>query len=241
MLTSVNLQRKNLDKKMVNLFLKAKHWQLFLLMFGIPIFLQMLLIGTTISEAVETENPLAVFRMMKWFPIILIPTMLISLGWMLSVGVGLQKHLPQYVNMKTFWLKFLLGFVGVYVTVITIFMNSLANDLTTHYLEQTSPEVTILSWVGILIPLHIISVVAMFYAMYFNAKSLRSIMLGKEAQSDKYLGYFFLFWFSFVGVWIMQPTINEIVEGTYQPKNNQSNNKSVNPSGNVTEERDLLD
>jgi hypothetical protein len=42
---------------MINRFLKAKHWQLFLLTFGVPLISQIILMGSLISNFTVETNP----------------------------------------------------------------------------------------------------------------------------------------------------------------------------------------
>lgn len=41
---------------MINAFLKAKHWQLFVLIFGIPMVLQFVMVGIIISNLATQSN-----------------------------------------------------------------------------------------------------------------------------------------------------------------------------------------
>ena len=52
---------------MINRFLKAKHWQLFTLMFGIPIVFQIVMLGILFSH-IDHEtppDPTQIFNVMK--------------------------------------------------------------------------------------------------------------------------------------------------------------------------------
>lgn len=73
--------------------------------------------------------------------------------------------------------------------------------------------------------LQLFMVFCTIFVFYFNAKVYKSIELGYKAEFSDYIGQFFLFWFSFVGVWIMQPTINKVWEGSFErPEIDQVNN-----------------
>lgn len=74
------------DKKqneMIDKFLKAKHLQLFTLMFGLPIVFQIIMMGSIFSSINLDENPYPseFFNIMKFFPIIMILYMGIFFGW----------------------------------------------------------------------------------------------------------------------------------------------------------------
>lgn len=228
---------------MINIFLRAKHWQLFLAIFAIPFVFQMFFVGSVMAKAVVNENPEEVFSMFSWFPVIMIIYMFGLFGWIWSVGVGLQKYLPEGVTMKTGRLKIFLGIAITYFILFSFWIayafNYVADDVV-QYQEggrQAPPDLSFLKWIAVIIPMHFFSMFAIFYSFYFNAKTLRSIELGRKAKTDDYLGQFFLFWFWFVGIWIMQPTINKIVNGTLD-RPQQKNSKTTRD---VSNDPDLLD
>jgi hypothetical protein len=50
-----------------------------------------------------------------------------------------------------------------------------------------------------------------FYALYFNAKALKAVEWQKKVTLSDYVGDFFLIWFFPIGLWFIQPRINNIV------------------------------
>lgn len=62
----------------------------------------------------------------------------------------------------------------------------------------------------IMLPLHFLAIFCIFYCYQFSAKTLKSIELGRRATTEEYIGEFFMFWFNFIGVWIMQPRITNV-------------------------------
>ena len=69
----------------------------------------------------------------------------------------------------------------------------------------------------LIMPLMLFSTFCMFYCFYYCAKTLKSIELGYEAELGDYIGYFFLFWFNFIGFWIIQPSVNRITSEGWTP------------------------
>ena len=88
---------------MINKFLNAKHWQLFTLMFGIPILLQIVTMISMFANIDSNGNPdpTGMLNMMKIFPIIMLLYVGLFFCWFWSIGIGLQKYLPTDINMKT--------------------------------------------------------------------------------------------------------------------------------------------
>jgi len=86
---------------MIEKFLKAKHWQLFILTFGIPIIFQIIMMVIMFSNLATNSNPdpEKMFKYLKFSPIILVLFMGIFFGWFWSVAIGLQKKVPEKVTM----------------------------------------------------------------------------------------------------------------------------------------------
>lgn len=85
---------------MINWFLKPKHWQLFLLMFGLPIMFEFIMMGSIMSDFVTqpSPDPQEIFSYMKFFPLIMIVFMGAFFGWFWSVAIGLQQKVPANVK-----------------------------------------------------------------------------------------------------------------------------------------------
>jgi hypothetical protein len=59
-------------------------------------------------------------------------------------------------------------------------------------------------------PLHLTSMVGMFYGLWFTAKQFTTYQHGRDVSFLEYSGPFFLFWFSPIGVWFLQPKVNQL-------------------------------
>ncbi len=92
---------------MVDRFLKAKHWQIFLFGVGIPFAVQMALfivLITKLNSVAIAENPVETFftkgiigSYLGIFAISFL-SLFVLYGWMYSIGVGLKKYLPRDVH-----------------------------------------------------------------------------------------------------------------------------------------------
>ena len=118
---------------MTEKFLKAKHWQLFLLTFGIPMMLQFLMVGTIFTNVGTGNNPdpTFIFNYMKFFPIMMIIFTGVFFGWFWSVAVGLQIKVPEDVKMKVKKFKIFFFIPMVYLLFVTLFMGVQLNGLMT--------------------------------------------------------------------------------------------------------------
>ncbi|MFD2892692.1 hypothetical protein ACFS5J_11790 [Flavobacterium chuncheonense] len=193
---------------MITSFLKAKHWQLFTLTTGIPIILYigfMVTIFSQISENPDTANPFEIFNFFKWFPLIMLFILFFHLGWIWSIEYGLQKYVPQNITLKIKRFKILFFIPVIYLLLINTFLFLTFTDFENN-IPPFSPFIMLF-----IIPLHLLSMFCLFHNLYFCAKTIKTIELKREVSFNDYIGEFFLMWFNFIGIWILQPRINNII------------------------------
>lgn len=183
---------------MTDYFLKAKHWQLFILMVGVPFLFQII----TIIYVLITDNPLFA---LSTFPIFMLIYVIIFFGWFWSIGVGLHKFLPENHNLKLKKFKIFFFIPLLYIIILMFAMMSF--DVFTDF---PPPDNNIELSLIVIIPLHLFSMFCMFYLLYFCSKTLKSIELNREVEFSDYVIDFFLLWFYIIGIWILQPKINKI-------------------------------
>lgn len=197
---------------MVDRFLKAKHWQLFLLTFGIPMVFQFIMMGSMLSNfgTEANPNPTMMFNYMKFFPIMMIVFMGFFFGWFWSVAIGLQSKIPENVKMKVKKFKIFFFIPMAYMLFIMLFMLISMNGLMTGRTEPSGGLIG--SLVAIIIPLHLFSMFCTFYSLYFVAKTFKTVELQREVSFSDFAGDFFMIWFYPIGIWIVQPKINKMIE-----------------------------
>ena len=181
--------------------LTAKHWQIFILTFGLLMFTQ-IVFGIILSFAEDVMN---VFSIM---PIIYLVFYLLFFCWLYTTGVNLNKKLPVTVNMNLKKFKLFIVVPALYLVCIVIMMFFLfsKNDTETVNFNPATYFIGFL----ILIPIHFFAIFCIFYCFYFNAKSLKSVELQRPVTFNDFGVDFILFWFYPIGVWFIQPRINKI-------------------------------
>lgn len=197
---------------MTELFLKAKHWQIFLLTFGIPMIFQIVAMGSIISNVGTETNPdpTMFFSTTILMPIVLIIFTGTFFGWFWSVAIGLQKNVPENVKMKVRKFKIFFFFPMVYLLLVMIFINTSMNGLFDGG-EKPSGGL-IASFAGVIVPLHLFSMFCIFYSLYFVSKTFKTVELQREVKFSDFVGEFFMLWFYPIGIWIIQPKINEMIK-----------------------------
>ena len=192
---------------MTNLFLKAKHWQIFLLTYGIPLIFQMVFISIMFSlfDPEKLSIPLVFPYIFAILFIIIVISGTITLGWFYSVSVGLQHKISDNVKMNTGFFKFCLFFPAAYISIfIFVFMISFFDAFT----NQVIPDFGIFA---LIIPCHFFSMFCILYCLYFTAKAIKTAEMQRRVRFSDFAGELFMLWFFFIGVWIIQPRLNKIV------------------------------
>jgi hypothetical protein len=197
---------------MTDRFLKAKHWQLFLLTFGIPLIFQIIMMVSMFSNFMiqGSPNPTTMFNYMKFFPLMMIFFMGVFFGWFWSVAIGLQKKVPENVAMKVNKFKIFFFIPLIYISLFVIFIGTSINGL---WLSSSPPNIGAVGILfAIILPVHLFSMFCIFYLLYFVAKTFKTVELQREVKFGDFAGEFFMIWFYPIGIWIIQPKINKMIE-----------------------------
>lgn len=197
-------------------FLRAKHWQLFLLTFGIPLIFQFIMMGSVFANiASETPPDPAMFLNFFYvFPLLMILFAGTFFGWFWSIAIGLQYKVPANVKMKTGKFKVFFFTPLLYMLLISIGIGTTMAGLPTTMESGQQPDPGIIfGSMAIILPLHLFSMFCMFYCLYFVSKTFKTVELQREVAFSDFAGEFFMIWFYPIGIWIIQPKVNKMVDG----------------------------
>jgi len=187
---------------MIEKFLKAKHWQIFMITIGLPMLLQMAMTPMLFDGA----NPgISVSHLM----IVTVFYVFGLFGWLWAIAIGLQPKVPSGVKMKVRKFRIFLIFPLVYILFFSAFIIPVFGG--NMGLETGDNQEMFAGMMGIIFPLHIFCMFCIFYCLYFVAKTFKTVELQREVTFSDFAGEFFLFWFFPVGIWIVQPKINQMV------------------------------
>ncbi|HYC86296.1 MAG TPA: hypothetical protein VEB86_13780 [Chryseosolibacter sp.] len=197
---------------MIDIFLRAKHWHLFLIKVILPLVLQFAaLIAVFMRLWINREgDPMIAIGYLKMVPVLALFFSAISFGWYWSIAIGLQDRLPPTVKMNV--RKFKVFFFIPVVYMIVIF-SAISIAFDTFF--PLTPEG--IGWVLIvfafIFPVHLFCVFCIFYCLYFVAKTVKTAELQREVGFSEFSTEFFLIWLFPVGVWFVQPRINRMANG----------------------------
>jgi hypothetical protein len=127
------------------------------------------------------------------------------LAWYWSVGSFLSSGLKTQFRMKPGFFHFAVLYPIFYVPVFSWFAFSSGNEAAV-----------------VVVPLHLLAMACMVYVLYFVSRSLVTAETGKPASFSDYIGALMLFWFFPIGVWFVQPKVNQLYRrGSEYPVNGQ--------------------
>jgi len=174
-------------------FLGAKHWQIFLLIVGVCFVGQMVVLG---SMATPMRSPDDFDRAARLLGAVTVVFMLFFLGWFWSMGSFLTSIIAKPQRLPIRYFRLTLIYPAIYVAFFF-----------TTFSASKPPS-------ALIIPFHLLAMFCMFYNLYFVSKSLVLAETGRAASFYDYAGPFFLTWFFPIGIWVIQPRINRLFDGT---------------------------
>jgi hypothetical protein len=167
-------------------FLKMKAWQFF-------IFIVLTwFVGPTILFKLGLREPY------NSMPVLLL--FIVFIGWLWSIGVNLNKLIPDDLRMNISSFRYALLYTLIYMLFFILFFVYIWRLGTPH----------IPSYMLVIVPLHLLAMVCMFYAFGFVAKTLTMAEKQINVKVNDYVGNFFLIWFFPIGIWFIQPRVNKL-------------------------------
>ena len=164
-------------------FLKLRHWELFLA----------LILPTALCLMFKIPFQLLVVATIGLFLLVVL------FGWMFSVGAWCNSKLPaeRQSGLALYALSFILPLV--YLTMyILLVLPKLGPDA-----PRSPPPL----W---MLPMHMLSMAGIFYALWFTARKFKSLLENEDADFMIFSSTFFLLFIFPIGIWIIQPNVNQL-------------------------------
>jgi hypothetical protein len=169
-------------------FLRAKHCQIFLLIFGVYCVGQLLAINSMVTARPTAR--VGGFGVPFWVLMALFGFCFLSWFWAMGPFLGSIVRPDLKLNQGFFC------FALIYPVFYAFFF---------RFVLSIQPVKLCL-----ILPLHLFAMFCLFYLLYFDSKSLALVEKEKPVSFYDYAGSFFLLWFSPIGVWFIQPKINRL-------------------------------
>jgi hypothetical protein len=171
-------------------FLRAKHWQIFLL------FIALECVGTvaTIIMNFMRVSPEILAKLSLPLAVVSVLTLGFYLAWLWFMGSFLASIVPLEFRVSTALFRFTLIWMALYSISLLPFLRDL----------YSVPK-------PIHVALYLFGILCWLNSLYFVANNLVEAETGKPTGSFlDYAGPFFLLWISLIGVWFIQPRINRL-------------------------------
>lgn len=172
---------------MISRFLKAKPLHLFMIIFALPLILQVAVITSAISSyTVSSTYETPIYNFEGLFQIIQFFAIAVFFGSIWSIVIGLQKELPNNLKFKITRFKVFLFTPMIFIVVIYAFVIfQLDNFL-------TSNTAFALLLFGVFILVCVFIIICVLRSIYFAAKVLKTVELQRECAFGDFSGEFFL-------------------------------------------------
>ena len=171
---------------MVNQLLEARNWQIFLLIFGLPLL----------------SIVLDIHPMISFYSFLLSGFFYFS--WIYAIGYGLSQKLPKGFSLNIQRFRILFFIPILYIIILFNFIEPI-------FFQWLNPEEH-LGLFLVLIFLHIFSGLCIMHSFWFAAKIIRTLELNRHAKFTEFRIDFILFIYYPIGIWLLQPRINKIVQ-----------------------------
>lgn len=189
---------------MVNKFLKAKHWQVFSSTSGIVIIFLLVMIGFAIFNPDSSRMP----SFIKFAPVtVMVICMGIFACWVWSIAIGLQSKVPEGIKMKVARFRIFFFIPITLILLFSVFIGAVINGLIDSPITP-SDEL----YKNIFAIIHLFFTFCILHSLYFAAKTFKTVELQRDVTFSNFAGEFFMIWFHPVGIWILQPKINKIIQ-----------------------------
>ena len=163
-------------------FLKLRHWELFL-MLALPTVMS-LLFGIPFEPLVAAS--IGLFMILVLFL------------WMFSIGAWSNRRLPESRQRALLPFAIALAIPLIYLLMyIFLYIPQLGNG------APSKPPL----W---LLPMHMLSMVGIFYGIWYTARSLKSLQENQDADFLIFSSTFFLLFIFPLGLWLIQPSVNQL-------------------------------
>jgi len=177
-------------KAVFNFFLKAKDWQVFLLLFAVPTIAEIVASGY-IPTTIRSWKDLGYVGLLYLGLMVL--DMLCLFAWLWAMGSFLNSLQNPAHRLNQGFFRVALVYPFIYMPVFFYFF----------FTSESIP-------VQVVLPLHLCATFCFFYVFYFVAKSLVAVNKRREVFIGDYAKTWILLCLIPVGVWFIQPRINQL-------------------------------
>ena len=181
---------------------RRKAWQIFVALVA-PVFIAQFYLVAAIPLPSSMGQPPDVMLLAELSRRMMAVTLLMFVlffSWLISVGWIANHRIDPSIRPRMRWYLAAAIYAPAYVALAACFFpGSLATG-------GGLP--------GIVVAMHLLAMVAIFYILGFSAKNLIMAERQMPVSFFDYSGPLFLMWFFPIGIWFVQPRVNKLVAAT---------------------------
>lgn len=181
----------------MGLLIKLKHWQLFLLVIGLPIVLQLIQGMIFLSSADGNEANYG-----NSLGLLLILPLVIYYGWIGAVGRAFSQK-NSAVTMPSGRFRLSLWTSAICSILLLAYFWTYP-----QYLQATDHEEAVpIMLVGVMV---FVALFTLFYCLSFMARAIVQLERGRRVNSSEFYSEFVMAVVFPIGIWLLQPRINKL-------------------------------
>lgn len=139
-----------------------------------------------ITKRYLSKSPKELF----WLSLLGIPYMI----WMYSIGIELNKKNQKDIGIKKILLNILVGYPTIYLIGTWILILSGKMNMDT------------------ILPFHFGAMFCIFLLMILTSRTIIKFEKEENLKESSGIGLFFGIWYYFIGIWYIQPKLNEYIK-----------------------------
>ncbi|WP_157811515.1 hypothetical protein [Lacinutrix sp. Bg11-31] len=139
-----------------------------------------------ITKRYLSKSPKELF----WLSLLGIPYMI----WMYSIGIELNKKNQKDIGIKKILLNILFGYPTIYLISAWILILSGNMNMDT------------------ILPFHFGAMFCIFLLIILTSRTIIKFEKEENLQESSGIGLFFGIWYYFIGIWYIQPKLNEYIK-----------------------------
>jgi hypothetical protein len=175
------------------IFLRAKHWQLFLVSWG-PVSLFLILMFSSLGDRVP-------YLSFDFALFLFVCGLSNSFAWVWLIVARLKK-MSSPMRFGLFSVAFWIPCVYIHAFVFFMLYNFYVRKV-----KSINPEVEMVIFLSLLV----ISIGCIFYGLVFIGRLIKAVELGRSPAWKEHLLESLLMLFPPIGLWFIQPKVNRIV------------------------------
>ena len=186
---------------------KAKHWQIFFILFVIPCSIHFLSFRFLVGSPPFLNRQMLDYHITYISPFVVLYFLSSLMLWFRTVGILLQRSIPIELRLNIKRFQFFIFIPIVY----GLYLEGVLFQLTGISFFAPSFEHHPIKIFLYILPFHLCALYGILHTIFFVAKTIKTAELQRQVYFKECIITFFLLYFLPIGIWFIQPKINRII------------------------------